>query len=242
MAIVSTLASYVETVTAATIIARARRLIGIYAPDTPMTPDEVADGMFALNSMLGTWSNERLMIHTASVDVVTVPGGKSAWTIGPGGEIDTVRPFSISPASFFRFMNIDYPLQLLTSEEYNSIALKTFNTSIPSALWFKQTYPLAEITLYPVPAAGELHLWSWKPFAEFLNAQSEVSMPPGYKDALAYNLAVAMAPEYEREASPTVKNRAAMTKKAIKRVNFEPPQMTFRPEVLHTPGFNIYKG
>jgi hypothetical protein len=35
---------------------------------------------------------------------------------------------------------------------------------------------------------------------------------------------------------------AVTSKKGIKRVNFDSPQLGFRAEVLPTVGFNIYKG
>ena len=70
----------------------------------------------------------------------------------------------------------------------------------------------------------------------------EVNLPPGYDDALAYNLAVRVGPEYERPAPPDVKTTAIMSKKLLKRTNFEPLTLGFPSEVLPQRQFNIYSG
>ena len=49
-------------------------------------------------------------------------------------------------------------------------------------------------------------------------------LPPGYVDALSYNLAIRIAPEYEVTPSPTVAALAIETKANIKRLNSTPPQ------------------
>jgi hypothetical protein len=54
------------------------------------------------------------------------------------------------------------------------------------------------------------------------SVSDEVSLPPGYSDALAYNLAVALAPEYGRNANAVVMEKAAEALVIIKRANFEP--------------------
>ena len=232
MAIVTTLAGVTEKVTAAKIINRALRMLGVVGSDAPMSPEDVADGMLALNSMLGMWSNERLMVPHLSVDVVTLTGGKTAYTIGSGADIDTVRPMSISDDTFVRSAGVDYPVGVVTSQQYNSESSKALAADIPCSLWYLPSYPEGVITLFGVPSGGELHLWSVKPFTGFQQATTEVEFAPGYVDALAFNLAVNIAPEYEREATPTVKQKAIMGKKLIKRTNTVIPLLEFPADVL----------
>lgn len=231
------------TNTAIRIITRAMRLIGVAGSDVTLSPDEVSDGLESLNAMLGSWANERLMIHVPSLDTVALTPGKQSYTIGSGAEINTVRPTSIDSMSYVRLGNVSYPLDVLTAQEYNSIQFKGMDSTIPCAIWYLQTYPSGQITLYGIPSEGmTLYLWSRKPFAEFQNGTQEVALPPGYAEAIAYNLAVLIAPEYEREASATVKARAVMSKKLLKRTNFEPINLSFPSEVMPSGRFSVYSG
>lgn len=229
--------------TALQIIKRATRLIGVTGIDTPLSSEESADGFEALNSMLGSWANEKLMIYAPTLDVVALTPGQAAYTIGPGAGIDTARPTSIDPMSYVLWGNVSYPLVVLTAAEYNAICVKDLDATIPQAIWYLPTFPNGQITLYGVPSdAMTLYLWSTKPFTAFASVTDVVNLPPGYDEALAYNLAVKIAPEYERSASPDVKTTAVMSKKLLKRTNFEPLPLGFPGEVLPQRQFNIYSG
>lgn len=229
--------------TAITIIKRAMRLIGVLSDGDTPSASESADSLEALNSMLGMWANERLMINAASLDSVTLTPGKAAYTIGPGGEIDTVRPTDVDPMSYVLWGNVSYPLVVLTAQEYNAICLKKLDGTIPQAIWYLPTFPLGQLTLYGVPSeAMTLKLWSWKPLSSFASLTDEVILPPGYDEALAFNLAVSIAPEFMVEASPTVKQRAVMSKKLLKRTNLEVPVLEPVNSTLPRRQFNIYSG
>lgn len=243
MAIVSTVLG-APRATAATIIRRALRLVGVVGIGEAVAAEEMADAMTSLNSMVGLWANERLIVPVATLDEVTLTPGKAAYTIGPGGEINTTRPTNLDTATHVELGGISYELTPLTVQEYGGLTLKSYDTSIPQGIWYLQTYPLGQITLYPVPQqAMTLKLWSWKPFVAFDSQTQEIALPPGYDEALATNLAVMIAPEYEREAPPTVKKAAVMSKKLIKRTNLEVPRLAFDSAVLPTTGaFNIYSG
>lgn len=229
--------------TAITIISRAMRLIGVLSDGDTPSASESSDGLEALNSMLGLWANERLMINATSLDSVVLTPGKAAYTIGPGGEIDTVRPTDVDPMSYVLWGNVSYPLVVLTAQEYNAICLKDLDGTIPQAIWYLPTFPLGQITLYGVPSeAMTLKLWSWKPLSSFGALTTDVILPPGYEEALAFNLAVSIAPEYQVEAAPTVKQRAMMSKKLLKRTNLEVPVLEPVNSTLPRRQFNIFSG
>src|SRR3990172_443967 len=104
------------TVTALDIIKGAMgniRTLG--AGETPSAEDaEVC--LTALNNMLDTWSSEGLMIYALSTDQKALTIGKRDYTIGSGGDIDSIRPDSIiAESSFIRDASgYDTPLRPLT--------------------------------------------------------------------------------------------------------------------------------
>lgn len=92
--------------------------------------------------------------------------------------------------------------------------------------------------LWPVPnSTYSLHIVTWTTIASLATLSTAIALPQGYERALAYNLAVEIAPEVartvivsplssspriDREASLTVKNIAIESKAAIKRANQRP--------------------
>jgi hypothetical protein len=229
--------------TALDIIKRAHRLIGVYSLGESPSSDEVADGLAALNSMVEGWSNEKLMVYVATQDTITLIPNQASYTVGPSGSTISVRPQDIDVSTNLVWNGVTYPLAVASLQEYNSIKLKTLATTLPSVIWMNPTYPNATVTLYPVPTlAMTLNLWSWKPLGTFASATDTVSFPPGYDDALAFNLACDLAPEHNVQIPQQVAKRAITSKKLIKRTNFEPITLQFDGNIPQGGRFNIYTG
>ena len=224
------------------IIKRAHRISGIYALGETPSPEESADALYALNSMLGSWANESLLIYADQLDSITLIPGVSTYTIGPSGGTITVRPMSISNSSYIRASGIDYPLAIISLDQYNNISSKSEQSEIPEYLWYQDTFPNSTVTLYPVPSvANVLNLWSKKQITGFSTLTEEVSLPPGYQEALEYNLADALAIETESQLTPAASKKAVMLKKMLKRTNLTVPTMAL-PYPLSYISSNIISG
>lgn len=210
--------------TAQELIKASLRLIGAIATGETPTADEIQDGLEAMNIMLGSWSDDRLMIHVITEDTLALTSGTASYSIGSAGDIDTERPIKIQSA-FTRQSNLDVPLRIRGQAEYNAIAQKS-DTGIPSILYYNPGWTTGTIYLAPTPGAGlTLYLYSLKAFAAkgggdlVTTITSTVSFPPGYIRAIKYNLAIELAPEYGKSVSPEVALGASESKGSIKRIN-----------------------
>lgn len=229
--------------TAIDLIKRAYRLIGVYAIGETPSADETADAMSALNSMLASWSNEKLMVYAATKDSITCTPNVGTYTLGPSGDVITVRPQDIDPATSFDWLGITYPLAIATLDQYQSIKNKALNSTLPSIVRLEPTFPNATVYLYPVPSlAITLNVWSWKPLTSFTSATDTVNLPPGYEEAISTNLALMLAPENEMQPSPQVVKMATMSKKLLKRQNWEPLTLGVEAGIPGGGRFNIYTG
>ncbi|MBI2725400.1 MAG: hypothetical protein HYX42_04035 [Polaromonas sp.] len=209
------------------LIKRAYRLIGAYSIGETPSADESADGLTALNAMLDDWANEKLMLYAPTLDAITLTPGLATYTVGPTGSTVSDRPMEIDPASYIQYNSLSYPLDVVTLAEYNALTLKSLATLIPDTLWCNPTFPNATITLYPTPtAAMTLNLWSWKQLTAFSAITDAVLLPPGYENAIVYNLAEALAPENELPIPAAVHLRATGSKRGLKRTNFVPPMLS----------------
>jgi len=203
--------------TAQDLIESALRKINILGVGQSLSADEAQDALETLNQMISSWSVEGYLIYNETQESFTLSGAVASYTIGSGQTFNTSRPLEII-AAFVRQAGSsnDYNLTLFDERQYALIPDKTAE-DMPEILYYNANYPNGTIYLYPVPYDGSaLHIYSRKELSSFSTLQTTVNLPAGWEQAIVFNLAVLLAPEYEREASPTVKMTAANSKKSIK--------------------------
>lgn len=225
-------------------IRRAMRLLGVLSIGDALAPEEAQDGLEALNAMLDSFATDNKVIYAPTLDTIAWAPSTSSYTVGPTGTVATVRPVTLLSSCYFVWGGVSYPLIPITVDEYNEIALKGLNTSIPEYIWCNPTFPDSTITLYPTPSqAISVKLWSNKILLNVPTLTTNLDLPPGYKDFIDYNLAERLAPEFEVPVPPAVAKQAALTRKAIARVNFVSQKMSYPSGSLMGNGqFNIYSG
>lgn len=211
------------------IIERAMRLAGLLESGESASSDELSDGLLAVNNLLSSWQNERLIAYAISEITHTLTANDGAYTIGSGADIDTTRPVKIESA-YIRSDNVDYPIQIVDVDRWNRIADKTVTGPIVDTLYYDPTMSTGTVYLYPVPSsANVLHLFVRVPISSYSAVTDTVTLPPGWDQAITFNVAPLIALEYGREVSATVHREAMRSLAAIKRVNR--PQMRTYPEL-----------
>lgn len=209
--------------TALDIIKRSMRLLGVYAIGETPSADESADALTALNALVTSLPPQ--FIYAQTLDTIALTANTANITVGPSGTTITERPVEVLPASYITYQNVSYPLKVATLQDYNEVPFKT-NTGIPVAIWPLMTMPNAAITFYPIPfAAMTLNLWSNKQVTTFPALTTVLTLPQGYERALAYMLAIDIAPEYDRDPNATVIQMANQARKNLKRTNTQIPML-----------------
>jgi len=223
--------------TAQTIIDRAYKLHGAVASGASASSAESADALVALNAMLESWQIEKLMVYAVQDKTYTLASSGTI-TLGAAGNI-TTRPDRIE-AAFIRSGDNDYQLIPRDLAWWVGVTDKTVTADIPTDFYYEPSYPQGILNLYPVPsAANVLHVMMWTPFTAFAAVGTTVSLPPGYERALAYNLAVEIAPELGQP--PAAVERIAMSSKAaIKRANSRPISSVSEIASMGHGRFNIF--
>jgi hypothetical protein len=210
--------------TANTIIKGALRALGAIATGETPTASEMQDGLEALQMMLRNWSAKNLKIPYITFQAA-VFDGSDYYTIGPGGDIDTVRPVAILGGEA-----VSYPLKMIDFNDYQTKALGP-DPGMLQYLWYNPVFPL-----------GELYVWgltSEPVLLNCLNALTDptaitdsMAFPPEYDEAIKWNLAVRLAPEYGKEASQTVIGLAAVALFALETRNFANQINAVKPEII----------
>lgn len=239
--------------TANDIIRAAMRLIQVSAVDTDLTASELEDGLQSLNRMLDSWSADELTLYQVIRETFNLATGQNPYTMGYGGDFNTSRPMKIVDA-YLTLNNgsipVSYPMQVLGYDDYNAIRLKTLQTNFPNYIYWQPSFPLSEVYIYPVFAPNDpatqgpatITLTSWKPFDIILDPTAYMSFPPGYWEAIVFNLAVRIAEEYQFDMRPTTVQIAANSLKRLKRMNQRTPTLQTDVSLMNTSQlrYNIY--
>jgi hypothetical protein len=205
--------------TAQTIINRSLRLIGAIASGDSPTSDESADALTALNAMIDSWRNERLLTYALMESTVTLSAGDTTYTIGAAGNIVATCPVKIESA-FVRSGNVDFPVEIIDKARFDAIPDKTTTSDIPQFIYYDHAVTTGTMNVWPVPTtANVLHVTMWTVLSTLATVGTTVTLPPGYERALVYNLAIEIAPEYEKKISQEVAKNAKESLAAIKKIN-----------------------
>lgn len=203
--------------TALDIITQAYEESGILTKTETPTNEEAQTGLTRLNRLVSSWSNSSVLIFERATENFPLTNLQISYTIGSGGDFDTVRPSKIVE-SHVRIGDVDYPLEIIPDHIYQSITYKIVS-GLPQYINYTNEFPLATLNIYPAPSAQyTLFITSEKPFTEFATINTTVSSPPGWEDALAYNLAVRLCPIFGQPVSPDL-NALAKESKAMIALN-----------------------
>src|SRR5262252_3310457 len=202
------------------------RLIGQLRPGYGPNGSEITDALFVMNSMLDSWSLEHLNIYT--VGRTSYPlSGKASYTFGPSGDFPD-RPLRIESAAWILSGSSDYeyPVPVITDQRWQLGGGPS--PSGAQGVYYDNGFPLATVYLRPAPAvqtATQLVLYTWTPLTGVDEETQDVVFPPGYADAIRYNLAERCALEWGKVAQDGVHALAISSKAAIKSFNMQPIEM-----------------
>lgn len=218
---------------------RAGKLIGAFAAGEQLPADDANDIFAALNSMLDSWSTERLFLYVITQDILTLTPSQQSYTVGPTGNlVTTARPLSVEDDTFIRVTGTDYPVMILSPAQYRAIPNKAAPpTNLPLSMFYDPTWPNGTLYFWPPPTAGtQLYLYSQQPLAAFTGLAQTFSYPPGYQRALEYSLAEEIAPLFDVTVQPQVARTAAVARRNLKRINFPDLRMSLPGAVLPQTG------
>ena len=227
------------------VIVDALRELNVLAAGETASADEAEHGLTALNRLVDQWAVERLSIYTVTRTVWTIPASTQDFTVGLGGTVSVARPVFIDHITFYDNANSplnEIPLTPLTDDAWSAIRMKGTESPYPQSFWYNPTYPLATLSLWPKPTGANLRgvLYAPAAVAEFTSLAQDVALPPGYRRMIVKNLAMELAPSYERPPNPALIQQAQDSVAAVKRGNKRLMDMTTDMATWGGRGFDIY--
>lgn len=208
-------------VTAYDLIVSAMKTVGILSAGSGETPtaEEANDGLNDLNDLLERKSLDGLFLLGEVNQTFTTAPGQAVRTIGPTGQFVTVRPVRVVSA-YCTVNGVDFPIDIIGQDEYNSRNLKTQTQDIIEELLYVNTFPDGTLTFWPVPqSAVPLVLTLETPLTQVANLATVINYPPGYAMYFQAKLGELMAPDYGVIPSPILMKTITDTEAALKRAN-----------------------
>jgi hypothetical protein len=222
------------------LIKDALNLIGVIAADETPTASDQQSCLRALTRMIGSWSNENLMLYRLSREVFELVPGQYIYTVGDGGDFDTTRPMSVVGAAsgpliktpiydpldpevitgYDLKVDLEIPMEVQSYQKWMGTTLKTTSSTIATRLYVEGTSPLETFHIYMVPSQQYgLVVYALKELVIGDDLNVDLGLPPGYDDALVNNLAVKICPLFARPVSAELDRDARMSKGNIKTKN-----------------------
>ncbi len=198
--------SYDWTSSRDSIITAAFRKIGALGDYETIDTQRLNAGIAALNPMIKAFQAQGMPVWAITEQYIafstfTVP----TVSIGPGATINqVVKPLKILQAirrdNTVPTAPIDVPLQIAPYENYENLSSK-LTTGAPNTLFYQPLGYTGQISVWPLPDTswrtnGQLYIRYQRPFQDFDASTDEPDFPVEWHEALIYNLAVRLAPEY----------------------------------------------
>ena len=221
--------------TATQFIYIALRQIGQLRQGQAASVSQNNDGLTLLNNMLEEWSTERTNIFTIGTAAYSLTTTQNVYPIGPTATAPFAvpRPIKIERAGILVVNpngsgTVRFPLQLLSEHEWDAIAVKISSSPIAEKLYSDNAFPNANLYLLPIPTWGsgtapKIELSTWAALTQFPDLTTDEEFPPGYAEAIQFNLCLKLVGTYpEALSSAQLQDLAAnatASKAAIRALN-----------------------
>ncbi len=182
------------------------------------------DGFLRLNQMWEGWGIDGTITNAQYHQAFVPTAGVAAYTVGVGGSFNTtVYPIRIYGAESVQG-NFRTPVKVISFQQYDEQVQDAWSTTSVMAQLLAQdnAYPLKNVRLFPMPAGGSfLSLDYYGAMQAFALVTDTVTVATAYQDALHFNLAMAMLPQYGRQGidATAIAANAASTLGKIQQLN-----------------------
>jgi hypothetical protein len=214
--------------TARLLIQDALEEIGVGNPGDLTSAADIQLGLRVLDRMLNAWAADETTLAVSNRVTATIPSGTSTMTIGPLGTINTQRPVWIDTINYVvpgSTPPVEVPMGRMTDQQYQALSIKTLSSSLPTQYYYQTsvTSVLGSIFFWPtVDQNVDVVLYLPAAVSEPTTLTTVLTVPPGYQDAIHYDLAYRLCGPFGRpipDGLPQLRQNALMV---MKRPNQEP--------------------
>lgn len=224
--------------TALTLIESALGLTNSVGVDQTLTADEVSDCLAVFNDILEEWSTEGLVVYGQADQTFNTIANQAVYTIGTGGNWNTVRPVRINEPAYSTVQGMTFPYVNVNQQQYDLIGYKAQTgggTDGGQCYLYVNEFPLGLVTLWPIPASIFPITFSIdRILAAVTNAATTISFPPGYAKGFKYELGCELPSVFGKKLKnyPEIAAKRDRVVGKLKRANSQPVVLGYDAALL----------
>jgi hypothetical protein len=182
------------------VLTGALRKLGVLASGGTPTTAQVNDASEALNALIKAFQADGMPVWKIASTTFTVTDGTSSYTIGPSGcTVTAVQPLKVIQALYTVSGAAQVPLNVYNRYDYNMLpVLSGTIEGNPVNLYYQPLSTTGVIKLWPTPdnSTTTITIHYQAPYEDMDTASNNFDFPAYWIQALIYNTAWALSPEY----------------------------------------------
>ena len=210
----------------------ALRAIGVLRSGDTVENDSTleSDCAESLNLMLKSWQTLGIQLWVRKDETITWLEDVRVKTVKyPGGDVNIAQPLRIVHANRRDSSNIDTPMISMTKDEYNKQSSK-FATGTPVQYYYDVGLTEGNLYVWPVPTSNTNVVITYHD--QFDDMDSNINtpeFPSSWLEAVKFNLAIRLAPEFGISVPQEVAALAGITLENAQAEGYEEGSLWLRP-------------
>lgn len=195
--------------------------VGAYAQGQTANSDDIALAQRVVNRKLDSLSAEKLTMLGMRRESYSLTGAAS-YTYGTGMTwAPASLPIKIKSASTISTLGTEHPARILTADEWAQIDDKTRTGVYAEAITWDGGFPTGKIYVTPMPAAGNMILWTFQAIPQLSGTTGTINFAPGYEAAIVCIAARELCVAFQRPLTQELNMAADQAKAVIVQLNAE---------------------
>lgn len=180
------------------VVRRALRMVGAFTSTDSPRPEQIVDAVYILNVMIRGWAIEGLL-WCREFKTIPLVGGQNSYILGPQSPTPMNRPTHVFNANRKSATGNEIPMIALTRTDWMVLPNKLNSSAPPVQYYYDRQTLNGVLYVWPVPPPNTtdvLVLDVDRKMDFMIDTQNTFDVPDEWIEAVTYNLALRIAPEY----------------------------------------------
>lgn len=179
------------------VISSALRKLGVLPSGGTPSTNQVNDASDALNALVKAFQADGMPLWKVASQSFTVVDGTASYTVGPSQTINCPKPLKIIQALRTVSGGTNTPMNVYNRYDFNNLP-STSSEGEPVNFYYQPLRTTGTIRLWPTPdnSTTSITFHYVSPYEDMDSSANDFDFPSEWIQALIYNLAWALAPEY----------------------------------------------
>jgi hypothetical protein len=170
--------------------------LGVIDVGEALSAAMIAQALTVANNMLDNWSSQKLLIMRSLLQSLTLADATQSYTV-------TGSPLKIAAATLKNSAGPSSPIQVVNALEWSRLMDRESNSFLVKYVFYDRA-ATGKAYFSPIPRGSALtvELTLWVALAQFADATTALTPPPGYQELMQFGLALKLAPKYDVAPTP----------------------------------------